>query len=460
MKRIKPLYRHSVLIHDGQEWLLFSGDEYNATLRVNALGTAEHIPDSILEKASEEHIQDVRILLSGEVQRLETDLPSKLNFAEVNRIIAAEVGDMSSVDPSALLTAGGRFKRFGRKDHVVLSGVFSQPKIEDYHHQLQDMGIHLGGVASLELACMVTWQSFQQKQLETFVIVGHTYDFVMSGKKSLDNPGPVSFSGGSRYWDMDEAEWLTRFQRSTRFLDKRLPLHVLTLSSSHTGVESTLRQGGYENLQRVERDGFYALAAQSVMTVAANSLRASIPVVNPYEPRKRFSHAWIIIPSLMIMCAPFIYQYHEETRSEGRTKSYQNEAAQYLPLEKAMKTAIQNKQSAQRVYQTEISLQHALANKRKPMVAFIHVSYFFCKYAGHSVMLNQITEGQDEVSAVGTFSDPEDGVRLNEDLGYFTKKMGLRIRQANVSESLDEEGNVLSQFEFVFNYENLKDQKK
>ena len=207
----------------------------------------------------------------------------------------------------------------------------------------------------------------------------------------------------------------------------------------------------------LERESVYQGAARMAMAAAANSLKPPLPVANPHIPRRRFSHAWIVAPCLLLLALPLLYAAVERQRHRARVRAYNAEAALYLPLEQKIAAAERKKEGLQARYQREAALQQQLAERRKPLAAFINVAYFFSKYAGDSVLLDYIRDTGAAILVSGVYSDPEDGLALNENLATFAAAKGLRITGNKVSEERDSEGAPRLRLDLSFDYQGLKD---
>ncbi|MCB1092430.1 MAG: hypothetical protein KDL87_12915, partial [Verrucomicrobiae bacterium] len=115
--------RMAVLAHDGRDWFAFSFHR-QAVARFKEAGSSTSIPNTVLGFLREQRAKSVRVLLEGEVRRLEISLPAKLSFSEVSAILAHEVAEMSGTDGTTLVCAGGGGNLVGSLEPCLLAGAF------------------------------------------------------------------------------------------------------------------------------------------------------------------------------------------------------------------------------------------------------------------------------------------------------------------------------------------------
>ena len=198
-------------------------------------------------------------------------------------------------------------------------------------------------------------------------------------------------------------------------------------------------------------------AAALVATTRPNRLGSAVTLANPWEPRKRFSHAWIVAPCLLILALPYLYTWCAGLGLRAAERRYRAEAAQYLPLEKATEAAQKRKDAAQRAYDAERATQQALAARRLPLAAFVQAAYFFCRHAGQTVILTGLTEHDGIVTATGTCTDQEDDLALNNALTAFAEAEGLRIASYSRETGKDDEGLPLTRFVYTIDCTRMGD---
>jgi hypothetical protein len=449
--------RQAVLVHDGQAWFLFCRDGSAASLRGQQPGPADRIPGDLLEAAAAGGAARVRFLLAGEVRRLETALPPGLRFDDVSALLANEIAEQSGSYGNDLLCAGAASDVLGAKGGTVLAGCFERALLQNLRGQLAEAGLDFDGVAALELACLAHWRATHGDRAETLMIVGQAHIFIAPERQLADSHGPLSVSGGVRHIKSDPDGWGARFQRGTRFLEKAKGVHLLAMADPQDGIGGVVgRTAALSPLHALEREAVYEGAAHAAAAARANSLKAAVPVANPYIPRKRFSHAWIALPCLLILALPPLYLLLTNQRLKAGTEKYNTEAAQFLPLEKKVKDADKKKKDLQAGYQSELSVQNQLANRRKPLAAFIHMTYFFSKHAGNTLLLDTVSDAGNVIFIRGVYTDPEDGLALNDDLTRFTADKGLRVAENKVSEDRDAEGVARLRLELSVDYANMR----
>jgi hypothetical protein len=456
MGKRKKSNRQAVLAHDGQAWFLFCRDGSAAPLSGPCPGPADRIPGDLLEAAAR-GAQRARLLLAGEIRRLETALPPGLRFDDVSALLANEIADLSGASAGDLLCAGAASDALGAKGGAVLAGCFDRAQLEGLRGQLAEAGLAFDGVAALELACLAHWRAAHGDRAETLMIVGQAHTFIVPARQLAGSPGPVSVSGGVRHIAGDPGGWAARFQRGTRFLEKAKAVHLLAMADPQDGIGGAVRgMAGLPPVHVLDREALYEGAARAAAAARANSLKAALPVANPYIPRKRFSHAWIALPCLLTLALPLLYGLLADRHLKAGTERYNQEAAQYLPLEKKMKDADKKKKELEAGYQRELSVQKQLAERRKPLAAFIHVAYFFSKHAGDSVLLDAVSDAGGVILVRGVYTDPEDGLALNEDLTRFAAEKGLRVAGNKVSEERDAEGRAWMRLELSVDYADVR----
>lgn len=415
------------------------------------------MPHDLLERAAANGVKRIRLLLAGEVRRLETALPSGLRFDDIGTLLANEIADLSGAYAGDLLCAGAASDVLGMKGGVVLSGCFERGQIKAFRDQLDEAGLAFDGVAALELACLAYWHATHGDRSETLVMLGQAHTFIVPARKLAESPGPLPVSGGVRHIANDPDGWLTRFQRGTRFLEKAKSINLLAMAASREGVDAAFgRLASFPPIQPLAREEVYAGAALAALAARANNPKAAVPVANPYIPRKRFSHAWIVLPCLLILAVPLLYLLLDVQNLKAATKRYKQESAQYLPLEKRIKDADKKKKDTQAGYQRELAVQKQLAERRKPLAAFIHVAYFFSKYAGYSVLLDSISDAGGTLLVRGVYTDTEDGLALNQELTRFATEKGLRIVKNDLAADRDAEGGTRLRLEITVDYANVR----
>lgn len=453
----KTYGQQAVLVYDGQAWFLFCRCGSGMRLCAEQAGAAGRIPDEMLRGAAAGGVKRVRFLLAGDIRRLEIALPTSLRFDDANALLANEIADLSGAYGGDLLCAGTSADAFGVKPGSVLTGCFERAQMQALQEQVVGAKLAFDGVAALELACLAYWRMTHGDRAETLLLIGPAHVFIAPSRQLPESPGPISVSGGIRHITSDPDGWSTRFQRGTRFLEKADAVHLLAMAAPQEGIESIVcEKVSLPSAQHVEREILYVGAALVAATARANNLKSAVPVANPYVPRKRFSHAWIVLPCLLILALPLLGRACQDQRLKIATKRYNKEAAQYLPLEKTVKDAEKKRKETQERYQRELVSQRQLGERRKPLAAFIHMAYFFSKHAGDTVLLEFISSGNGSILTQCFYTDPEDGLALNKKLKAFTDSKGLRITTTDLDGGLDSEGNALQRMKISVDYANVK----
>ncbi len=436
MRKTKPSKTPAVLIHDGARWLL-PGEPGRA------VAAPPDAPPPALLAAVSGHAS-LRFLLAGEVRRVDAALPPGARWAEAQALVAQEAADQTGADPATLLCAGQAYGE-GRAA-ALLAGVFPMGRAEALRAAAEGAGLRFGGVASLELACLAAWRGRPAAGGAAVALVGQGGTLVAAPPPAA----PVPVAGGLRHAAADPAVWLARFTQGARFLDAAAPLRLVVFAEADPGLAGALRaQGGFADVAEAPCDALFAEAARLAAEARPNRLGGALPVANPWEPRKRFSHGWIVAPCAALLALPFLYGGAQDWLMAREEARYRAAAEAFLPLERAVKAAEAREGAARRALEGERAEQTALAARRRPLAAFVQTAYFFCRHAGPSVRLEALAERDGLVTARGVYADPEDGVRLNADLAAFAGREGLRVARTVVSEGKDAEGLPLSRFEIA-----------
>ena len=433
----------AILIHDGARWRLPG--------QAPVAAAPDAPPRAWLDALAKTHAA-VRFLLDGEIRRLDVALPPRTRWAEAQALVAQEVADQTGIDPAALIPAVGACGE-GR-EAAVLAGVFDRGRLDALRGAAAAAGLRFAGAASLGLALAAVWRARGGKARETLVVVGVGQTLVAPPAPSV--PFPVS--AGLRHAALGAEAWLGRFAQGTRALGADAALRVVVLGEARADLAVTLREaGGFADAQALEAEALLAEAAALAAAARPNRLGVAVPVANPWEPRKRFSHAWIVAPCLLILALPYFYTWCEGLGLRAAERRYQAEAAQFLPLERATEAAQRRKDAAQRAYDAERATQQALAARRLPLAAFVQAAYFFCKHAGPTVVLDGLTERGGVVTATGTYVDDEEGLRLREALAAFAEAEGLRLADTKDEAGVDAEGLPLTRFTYTIDCTRMGD---
>lgn len=414
------------------------------------------VPAGLVDSLRERQIKQVRVLLSGEIRRLETALPPKLSFSEASALMAHEVADQSGADGMNLVCAGGSGSLVGVVEPCMLSGAFERQHVAGLHQQLTQAGFQFGGVGSLELACAAYWNATHDRDRESLILFGRDHGFVLPARMLPDQPGPIGLSGGLRQVGRDPEAWQTRFFRGNRYLMKAGSLSVFALGGD-LGEASPLLESieGFPQPSYPDPETLLEGAARQAVQGQANQFSAPVPIRNPHVLRKRFSHAFIVAPCVLILLLPLAFAGLLKGLYNLELTGYEEIAERYAPLESRIKNAERKKEQAQTRYDNSVALQLNLADRRKPLFAFIHLAYFFSKYAGDTVRLDSIIDKGGTIDVKGIYTDPEDGLSLKAELNTFAADKNLRIVHNRVAEQQTADGRIVLGLELSVDYTGL-----
>lgn len=460
-----------VAIHDGQAWRLLTG--YDMKERIAPIpGPADKLPQTLVDQAVSAGCRSVKFLFSGEVHRMEGGIPRGMSLDGANDVIRASIGEATGMEADGLLVAGLSMTWGGVRKPFTLAGKFDRDMAEDFHAALADAGIGFAGFASLEQAVLAVWKDTLDGNLAPFrdregrnmprpprnaalVVFGTGHSFLVPGPRGA-NSGPQTVACGLRHFSADPANWLARFQRSMSGIDREAPIHVVAMSGLRDGIVSTLVAAGYRNATAENADDWMAAAARVASLAKPNCTHGvSVPVVNPYEPRKKFSHGWLVATALAILVLPAAFRWTAGHLADARCRSLEAEAARFRPLEERVKKAKRALAAAEREKTNELAAQRERIAARRPLVSFIDVAYFFCKHSGESLTLESIEQRGDRIEVRGTFSDPEDGVRLNNGMLEYARQRNIEVEK---NESVNEAGGdsvFVSRFAITLNCGNV-----
>lgn len=285
------------------------------------------------------------------------------------------------------------------------------------------------------------------------MICGPDESFLLPAREIPDQPGPMTLSGGLRQFARDPEAWLTRFQRSTRFLSRAVRVDLLVPGDGAKQLKEGFAAKDTE-FALTAMDAHDALedAARLASGSRINHLAPSFPLSNPFIPRKRFSHAFIVIPCLLILLSPLATRALVDWQFERRKERVGHEAAPYRPLEQAIKDAEKRLETAKQNYLETLGFEQQLADRRRPLYAAIHLSYFFSKYAGSSVRLESIVDKGGSLEIRGWFKDPEAEVALNNAFQSFAADKNLRVVRNDATMKKSPEGQTILTLELVVDY--------
>lgn len=426
-KRPKGRYV-AVAAHDGQAWRLFTGGDVSERI-APILSPANRLPQTLVEQAAEAKSRSVLFLISGDVHRMDGAIPAGMSLDKANEVIRASVAEATGVETDGLIVAGLSMTWGGVRKPFTLAGRFDGDMVEDFHAALAEAGILCAGFASLEQTLLAVWKPSRDASL---LVIGHGHAFLAPAQRGA-NPGPQTVPCGIRHFAMDAANWLSRFQRAAPTVAKDAPLHVLALSEHSSGIKSAalldvLREAGYANVIEEAAADWLRKAARTALLAKPNRTHGvSVPVANPYEPRKKFSHAWLAAVALAILALPAAFRWACEWNAEKECRRLAAEAAPFRPLEQKIKKAKSDLAAAEAGLAGEQATQRARIAARRPLMAFMDVAFYFCRHSGASLTLDAIEQSGDTIKVNGTFTDPEDGVRLNKGILEYALQKNIEV---------------------------------
>ncbi len=471
----------AVAIHDGQEWLLLAG----ANLRENMVPTTGgmgKLPQTLVDQAVASQSRSVRFLVSGDVHRIEGAIPSGASLTKANAEMRTAIAEVTGVEDDDALVAGYTLIWPGVRKPFTLATKFDADAAEDFHATLAEVGMRCAGFVSLELALLAVWRDWvngreavlgdRSERAEarpsrdaSLLIVGHGHGFLVPTQRGA-NPGPLTVPCGIRHYAMDPANWLARFQRAAATVAKEAPLHVITLSEHGSNIKSssistTLREAGYTNIIEENSDEWLRESARVALVSRPNRLKGvAVPVANPWELKRRFSNFWLVLVAAAILALPYLFRVFCEMQTKGECATLMARQAKYRPLEEKIKNAQKSLAAAKAQLAGEDAEQKALVGMRRPLVSFIDVAYFFCKWSGESLVLEAIEQNGMQIEVRGTYSDPEDGVRLNDGMIEYTKEKNMEIVKNESAHDDGGESDFVNRFKVVVDCSKVGEARK
>ena len=460
-----------IAVHDGKAWRLMSGEDLKEHI-VPVPGPSDKLPQMLVDLAVSAGCRSMRFLLSGDVHRMEGAIPGGMSLDGANDVIRASIAEATGVETGGLVVAGVSMSWGGVRKPFTLAGKFDGDMVEDFHAALAEAGIDCAGFASLELAMLAVWKDSLDGKLTPFrdregrnmprpprnaslVIVGAGQSFLVPGPRGA-NSGPQTVMGGLRHFAADPANWLARIQRAFSGIDREAPLRVVAMSELRGGIVSALVSAGYRNATAENADDWMSAAARAAVLARPNRTQGvSVPVANPYEPRKKFSHGWLVAVALAILAMPVAFRWTSGRLADAKCRGLAAAAARFRPLEDRIKKAKRALAAAEREHADEQTYQRQRIAARRPLVAFIDVAYYFCKHSGESLTLEAVEQRGDMIEVRGTFTDPEDGVRLNNGMLEYARQKGIGVVKNESANEVDGDSAFVSRFTIVLDCANV-----
>ena len=453
--KLQKRKKQAVLIYDGTRWLLWPAEAEAPAAEAD--GPDDTLPPAVTEALLELQINWVRILTEGGLCRPDIPVPDKMRAADAATLVLQEAADISGEDVNDFICAGKPFTWTGTPDAALLAGVYRRPRVLALKQCLDSLGIGFDGIASLELACMLSGERDGASPHATLIVGTDASLAVPSPRPRPLHSGPQPFSGGLRHITADADSWAARFRRIVTCFDRNRPLSLLVLGADtdSTAAQLLCDTCGFRDVRPVDRCRIFARAAQLVLSVRTNTAAARLPVTNPYVPRKRFSHAWYLVPALIMLCLPPAIRFQIDRKSATETATLQEILAEKQALSARIKAAEALTAKAKKAYEADAAKRMALGECRRPLSAAVQTAYFFCRFAGRTVLLQEMTERDGVVQIKGIYADPEDGLRMNADLTAYAKENGLRILKNTTGIAQDDEGMPASNFEMILDYSKM-----
>ncbi len=441
----------AVAIHDGTAWRLVVIGAKSASGADEAFAApANRLPQELVDAAARADVRRVFFALAGDMHRIEGAIPKRASLAKAREQMRLAIAETTGVDADDESVVFGMTYRWpGVRKPFTLAGLVSADAAADFHAALSEAGILCGGFASLEMVLLAV----AQKRLagrDAFASVTAANALVVPAPHGANN-GPQTAACGLRHFATDAGNWLTRFSRIAAAMSKHDPLHLLVLGANGGDVAGKLAEAGYEQVVEEKPDEWLADVAKTVAGVRANRLlNVETPVANPWEPRRKFSNAWIVAAALAILLLPAAYRFFCVQKSRLKCDAIARETSRYKKDADKASAAQKALAKAKADLAGELSAEKALVGMRRPLVSFIDVAYFFCKYSGGSTVLKSISQQGDKITVEGTFVDPEDGVRLNKAVLAYAKDKNIEIVE-NAAEPGEADGEIAQNlFRLVF----------
>ena len=451
MKQKKKGTIRAVMVHDGTRWRLYAPNNASRNAQVRELaaceGGAGKLPETLLERAAEAGVRSVRFLVAGELVRLDGLVVDGLPFARAAEEMKSGIAEATGAEAEGILPVGCSYSWQGVRRPFTLAAKFEVDAVEDFKAALEGFGLECDGFGSLESALLAVWQSRSDART-AFAAVGASSALLVPAARGA-NPGPQAAPCGERHFAIDAGNWASRLRRLVAPTSGAL--HLLADAECRAAMAEALREGGYSDVVEEDLEAWLCDAASLALRARANKVKpAALPIVNPYEPRRRFSNGWIVAASLLVLALPAAYLGVCSLLASSRHARSMAEAARYLPLEERVNKARRALESAQREYASVCAAGNGRIKSRRPLRAFIDVSYFFCRHSGRTVVLESIAQKGDRIAVEGFFVDPEDGVALNNSLIEYAKSHGIEIVENNSRRDGHGESDFLYRFKYAF----------
>ncbi len=437
----------SVAVHDGQAWRLLTGKGGAATFR----SSREALPQELVDAASSSGRKRMLFLVSSDLHVIDGAIPKNAGMEKVESQLKSAISEATGVEQDGALVAGMTTAWGGVRKPFTVAFSFDGDAAGDFHAALEEAGIACAGFASLELAILALWRR-RVTGRQALAVVTEGRSFIVPAQRGA-NPGPQTVPCGLRHFTADEENWRTRFVRAAASLDRNAPLHLIVLDSEgrENAVARALDAAGFANVVVEQAEAWLVDSAKEAYAAKPNRCRAvTVPVTNPWEPRKVFSNGWIVAAALLVLALPAGYRLTATALSDARCKELAAETASLKPKADVAKAANARLANARAALASEKVSQKSLVEMRRPLVAFLDIAYFFCRHAGNSIVLRDLTQSESQVVATGVFSDPEDSAILNTSVLEYAKERNISVVEKRSEHVGDGADSSLNSFRIVF----------
>ena len=464
MKRIlNKLFRSSgatgcfgVLYFDGLSWY---GVVYSSHSYVHWPGSSqdESVPDELMEWLKGNGVKHVRLLLSTEVQLLDFAVPEKMGYEETAMLLSNELSIITGEDSEDIICSAVSSLNLGMKDHYLLVGSFHKSTVDGFRRKLEEAGFLFDGIGCLELSFFAYCSNKYNINYDSFIVFGESHSFALPGNQHLKRVGPMSLPGGRRNAELDYSGWLLKVEKRLRNLNECSAVYCLIVNPESRALQNGLEELlSEDSVTLVDYTDIREKLSHLSTHTKVNCFSSPLSIVNDKVPRKLFSHLFIIVPVLITLLVPFLYWGAAEYSFSQKMRKLDQTIAQYIPLEKSLNKAKQERKKIQAVMAGVRAEKAALLARRRPLHAFIHMAYFFSKFGGHIVKLNYLGDtGRQSLRIKGVYIDPERRVEMKSRLDEFVKTKQLKIVQDNFSGEFDRHGKYVLVLDMIIDYKEL-----
>lgn len=431
-------------VHDGLAWRLCTPAGEIGSVE----STHERLPPELLSQMRSAGCRSVRFIVSGEVYVTEGAIPKGMGFTKACETIKSSIAEVSGAESEGLIVAGVSIPWPGRRSNTY-SGAFDGVSAGHFASLLEDERIVCMGFASLELALFAAWRERGLKDC-AFAVVGEGNSFIIPPRRGVRTM-PHSIPCGSRHCAADPETWVARLRRS--FPESAdCPFHVFVLcAESSPAIRTAMQNGGIREVVDESAGDLLHRALELARKAKANRVKPScVPVANPYEPRRLFSCGWLIAAALGILMLPVACRVICERTADLEMSAISAESVRCLPLESRVLKARKYLEASRLALERENEMIDSRIAARRPLKAFIDVAYFFCRYVGRTTVLDSIRQNGESVEVSGFFSDPEDGVSMNERLLQYCKEKNIGIVKFESLRDSESENSFLYCFSVTF----------